>query len=110
MAPGVLSCWIMQGVAARLIAPWIFDLVAIGPETLMDIIGQTAGRTKWLLMLFGVLWGVDGLTFGLSIRYMGVALGQSITLWLCAAVGTLVPAFRSGGNPYQCPAFKRRAA
>ena len=92
------SYWIMQGVAAWLIAPWIFALVAIGPETLMDIIGQTAGRTKWLVMLFGALWGVGGLTFGLSIRYMGVALGQSITLGLCAAVGTLVPAFRSGGN------------
>ena len=75
----------MQGVAAWLIAPWVFALVAIGPETLMDIIGQTAGRMKWLIMFFGVLWGAGGLTFGLSIRYMGVVLGQSITLWLCAA-------------------------
>lgn len=92
------SYWIMQGVAAWLLAPWIFALVAISPGTLMDIIGETPARTKWLVMMFGALWGVGGLTFGLSIRYMGIALGQSLVLGLCAAVGTLVPAFRSGGN------------
>jgi L-rhamnose-H+ transport protein len=64
----------------------------------MDIFGNTPARTKLLVMLFGALWGVGGLTFGLSIRYMGIALGQSLVLGLCAAVGTLVPAFRSGGN------------
>ena len=92
------SYWIMQGVAAWLLAPWIFALVVISPGTLMDIIGETPARTKWLVMMFGALWGVGGLTFGLSIRYMGIALGQSLVLGLCAAVGTLVPAFRSGGN------------
>ena len=92
------SYWISQGVAAWLLAPWIFALVAIGSGTLMDILSEAPARTKWLVMMFGALWGIGGLTFGLSIRYMGVALGQSITLGLCAAVGTLVPAFRSGGN------------
>lgn len=92
------SYWIMQGVAAWLLAPWIFALVAISPGTLMDIMGETPSNTKWLVMMFGALWGIGGLTFGLSIRYMGIALGQSIVLGICAAVGTLVPAFQSGGN------------
>jgi L-rhamnose-H+ transport protein len=92
------SYWIMQGVAAWLLAPWVFALIAISPGTLMDIIGETPSQTKWLVMMFGALWGVGGLTFGLSIRYMGIALGQSLVLGLCAAVGTLVPAFQSGGN------------
>jgi L-rhamnose-H+ transport protein len=48
--------------------------------------------------MFGALWGVGGLTFGLSIRYMGVALGQSIVLGLCAALGTLIPAIVGGTN------------
>jgi L-rhamnose-H+ transport protein len=90
------SYWIMQGVAAWLLAPWIFALVAISPHTLMDIIGETPARTKWLVMMFGALWGIGGLTFGLSIRYMGIALGQSIVLGLCAALGTLIPALVDG--------------
>jgi L-rhamnose-H+ transport protein len=92
------SYWIMQGLAAWILAPWIFALIAISPGTLIDIFGETPARTKLLVMMFGALWGVGGLTFGLSIRYMGIALGQSLVLGLCAAVGTLVPAFRSGGN------------
>ena len=41
--------------------------------------------------LFGVLWGVGGITFGLAIRYLGIALGYAIALGLCAFFGTLVP-------------------
>lgn len=92
------SYWIMQGVTAWLLAPWVFALVAISPGTLFEILGEAPSRTKWLVMMFGALWGVGGLTFGLSIRYMGVALGQSIVLGLCAALGTLIPAIISGGN------------
>ena len=43
-----------------------------------------------MTMLFGVLWGIGGLTFGLSMRYLGVALGQSIALGTCAALGTIM--------------------
>jgi len=32
--------------------------------------------------LFGVLWGVGGITFGLAIRYLGIALGYAIALGL----------------------------
>ena len=41
--------------------------------------------------LFGVLWGIGGITFGLAIRYLGIALGYAIALGLCAFFGTLVP-------------------
>ena len=43
-----------------------------------------------MTILFGVLWGVGGLTFGLSMRYLGVALGQSISLGTCAGLGTIL--------------------
>ncbi|MDR0814331.1 MAG: rhamnose/proton symporter RhaT, partial [Bacteroidales bacterium] len=47
---------------------------------------------------FGVLWGIGGLTFGLSMRYLGVAMGQSIALGTCSAFGTLIPALIAGEN------------
>jgi L-rhamnose-H+ transport protein len=43
-----------------------------------------------MTIFFGVLWGVGGLTFGLSMRYLGVALGQSIALGTCAGLGTIM--------------------
>jgi L-rhamnose-H+ transport protein len=92
------SYWIMQGVAAWLILPWVFAWITVPSGSLMDILHEAPSRAKWLTMLFGALWGVGGLTFGLSIRYMGIALGQSIVLGLTAALGTLIPAFVSGDN------------
>jgi L-rhamnose-H+ transport protein len=49
-----------------------------------------APKASLLTMFFGVLWGVGGLTFGLSMRYLGVALGQSIALGTCAGLGTIM--------------------
>ena len=43
-----------------------------------------------MTIFFGILWGVGGLTFGLSMRYLGVALGQSIALGTCAGLGTIM--------------------
>ena len=41
--------------------------------------------------LFGALWGVGGLTFGLTMRYLGIALGMAVALGFCTVFGTLVP-------------------
>ena len=70
------SYWIMQGVAAWLIAPWVAAWLTVPSGTLMDILRESPSSAKWLTIMFGALWGVGGLTFGLSIRYMGIALGQ----------------------------------
>jgi L-rhamnose-H+ transport protein len=40
---------------------------------------------------FGVLWGIGGLTFGLSVRYLGMSLGYAIALGFCSACGALIP-------------------
>jgi len=90
------SYWITQGVAAWLVAPWLFALIFIPHGELIPIINEAPSSAKLMAMVFGVLWGFGGLTFGLSLRYLGVALGQSIALGLCAAFGTLIPAFVAG--------------
>jgi L-rhamnose-H+ transport protein len=51
-----------------------------------------------MAVFFGILWGFGGLTFGLALRYLGVALGQSVALGLCAAFGTLLPPIIAGDN------------
>lgn len=92
------SYWITQGVAAWLIAPVLFAYIFVPKGELMSIIRESPSSAKLMAMLFGALWGFGGLTFGLSIRYLGVALGQSIALGLCAAFGTLIPPMIAGEN------------
>ena len=85
------SYWLVQGVFAWLVFPILGALLAVpAGHSLCELF--TAGNSFNILMtiLFGALWGVGGLTFGLSMRYLGVALGQSIALGTCAAGGTLL--------------------
>ncbi len=85
------SYWLVQGVFAWLILPFLGALLAI-PEgqSLFGLFASTDSFHLWMTILFGVLWGVGGLTFGLSMRYLGVALGQSIALGTCAGLGTIM--------------------
>jgi L-rhamnose-H+ transport protein len=83
------SYWISQGLAAWIIAPFIFALIFVPKGELFPIITEAPASAKLMAIFFGMLWGFGGLTFGLSIRYLGIALGQSITLGLCAALALL---------------------
>lgn len=46
--------------------------------------------------IFGVMWGLGGLTCGLGLRYLGMSLGQSLELGFCAAFGTIIPPIFAG--------------
>jgi L-rhamnose-H+ transport protein len=85
------SYWIVQGVFAWLVLPFLGAMLAV-PEgqSLFGLFASAPSFNVWMTILFGVLWGVGGLTFGLSMRYLGVALGQSIALGTCAGLGTIM--------------------
>ena len=84
--------WLIQGFAAWIIAPTVLACIFI-PNAYGILHATYATNPKDVLFafLFGVLWGVGGITFGLAIRYLGIALGYAIALGLCAFFGTLVP-------------------
>ena len=85
------SYWIVQGVFAWLVFPLLGALLAVpSGHGLGELFGAAPSFNIWMTVLFGVLWGVGGLTFGLSMRYLGVALGQSIALGTCAGLGTIM--------------------
>jgi L-rhamnose-H+ transport protein len=94
--------WLVQGIFAWLIFPLLGALMAV-PEggSLFGIIGSTGSSVVLKTIGFGVLWGIGGLTFGLSMRYLGVAMGQSIALGTCSAFGTLIPAIIAGKNLFE---------
>ena len=85
------SYWIVQGVFAWLLLPLLGALLAVpGGHSLCELFVADNSFNILMTILFGVLWGVGGLTFGLSMRYLGVALGQSIALGTCAGLGTIM--------------------
>ena len=85
------SYWIVQGVFAWVLFPLLGALLAVpAGHSLTELFASSPSFNIWMTVFFGVLWGVGGLTFGLSMRYLGVALGQSIALGTCAGLGTIM--------------------
>jgi len=84
------SYWIVGGLFSWLIVPPVAAYLTI--PGFADIISGTGGSVLGYTFLFGVLWGIGGLTYGLGVRYLGVSLGSSIILGLCMVFGALIPA------------------
>jgi len=83
------SYWLVGGVFSWIVAPWVIASLAV-PNLLSILSNAPLSSVGWAYF-FGVLWGVGGLTFGLTVRYLGFALGTAMALGYCAAFGTLLP-------------------
>src|SRR3954470_8560129 len=45
----------------------------------------------WKIALFGAMWGVGNVNYGLTMRYLGMSLGIGVAIGVTLVVGTLVP-------------------
>ena len=98
------SYWIVQGVFAWLLFPLLGALLAVPSGESLFAMYAAHPAESLKTIFFGILWGVGGLTFGLSMRYLGVALGQSIALGTCAGLGTiLTPVFTGNTGDLTMP-------
>jgi len=88
------SLWLVMGLAAWLVAPWVVAWVTT--PNLCAVLAETPARVWASTILFGALWGLGNLTFGLSVRYLGMALGYAVALGFCMTFGTLVPPIFQG--------------
>lgn len=88
------SFWLIMGLAAWLAVPWI--VAWLTTPRLFDILKQSPGQAWLYCIVFGVLWGLGNLTFGLSVRYLGMALGYAVALGFCMTFGTLLPPVYNG--------------
>jgi L-rhamnose-H+ transport protein len=86
--------WIVQGFAAWMVAPPLLAWLLV-PHLSLLLRGAPPEAMRHA-MFWGAMWGVGGLTFGLSIRYLGIALGYAIALGFCTAFGTLMPPIFNG--------------
>lgn len=92
------SYWLVQGIFAWLLFPLLGALLAVPDGHCLFEVYALFPKETMLTIFFGMLWGVGGLTFGLSMRYLGVALGQSIALGTCAGLGTLLTPIFTGNS------------
>ena len=89
--------WLCNGVMSWIIAPWVMAFILT--ESLIPTITATwqiePNSVIWAF-LFGMMWGVGGLTFGLTMRYLGMSLGMAVALGYCTVLGTIMPPIFKG--------------
>jgi L-rhamnose-H+ transport protein len=81
--------WLTGGIFSWLIAPWVF--ASLRTEHLWQVLSDTPHATLVWCWFWGVLWGFGGLTYGLTMRYLGMSLGMAIILGLTMVIGTIGP-------------------
>jgi len=86
--------WLVGGFVSWIIAPCVLAILIL-PQTPI-ILAQAPVKSILWTVFFGAMWGIGGLTFGLTMRFLGVALGYAIALGLTAVFGTLIPPLISG--------------
>jgi len=86
--------WLVGGCFSWIIAPWL--LGSLMTKNLLTVLSEAPSRALFWAFFFGLLWGIGGLTFGLTMRFLGLSLGMAVVLGLCAALGTLMPPIFGG--------------
>ena len=81
--------WLVGGFFSWIIMPWSMALLIT--KDLFGVLREAPANSLFWSFLFGLLWGLGGLTFGLTMRYLGMSLGMAIALGYTAAFGTLMP-------------------
>ena len=78
--------WILLpiGVSLLLLPNFRGFYASMGPDLLLKV------------ALFGAMWGVGNVSYGLTMRYMGMSLGIGVAIGVTLVVGTLVPPLMHG--------------
>jgi L-rhamnose-H+ transport protein len=83
------SAWLINGVAGYVIVPWLGALLLV--PKLATVLCNAPPRTMFLCFILGIFWGIGGVAFGLSVRFLGMSLGYAVAFGFCSAFGTLIP-------------------
>lgn len=86
--------WLTGGVFSWVIAPWLF--ASLRSHDLIGVLAHTPQKTLFWCWFWGAMWGFGGLTFGLTMRYLGMSLGMAVALGLTTVIGTLGPPIFKG--------------
>lgn len=73
----------------------LIPLVVLGSAipNLREIYGQVLPARLLLIAAIGYLWGLGAVTYGLSIKRLGIGLGSAFVLGISTLLGTLLPIF-----------------
>jgi len=88
------TTWAVAGLFS-----WILLPISVSLYLLPDFHGFYASIDSAVLLkvaLFGAMWGVGNVSYGLTMRHLGISLGIGIAIGVTLVVGTLMPPILDG--------------
>jgi L-rhamnose-H+ transport protein len=88
------TTWAVAGLFS-----WILLPIGVSLFLLPDFQGFYASMGTHLLLkvaLFGAMWGVGNVSYGLTMRHLGMSLGIGVAIGVTLVVGTLIPPLLHG--------------
>ncbi len=82
-------CWLMWSIAGLVIVPLAAVLQTVSRP--WEVYGEAPAGALALIILFGFLWGISAILFGLGVARVGVAIGFALILGISSALGSIIP-------------------
>jgi L-rhamnose-H+ transport protein len=88
------STWAVAGIFSWILLPICVSAILL-PD-LRSFYGALDSSVVLKAFLFGAMWGVGNVSYGLTMRYLGMSLGIGVAIGVTLVVGTLIPPLAHG--------------
>ncbi len=88
------TTWAVAGIFSWILLPITMSLLLL-PDFLA-FYASIDGNVLWKVLLFGCMWGIGNVNYGLAMRHLGMSLGIGVAIGVTLAVGTLMPPLLHG--------------
>ena len=101
------SWWLVHVTIAMVLFPIVWTFLSV--SGVCDVIGDVfsdpvAQKAAYYAILFGFLWGIGGIMFGVSVPYIGLSLTMGIVMGIAGTLGALIPLLQNE-NATSLPQF-----
>lgn len=88
------TMWSVAGVVSWIILPWSITYFLL-PD-FWAYFSVFDASILWPVFLFGAMWGIGNIGYGLTMRYLGMSMGIGIAIGITLVVGTLMTPILQG--------------
>ncbi len=88
------ATWAVAGFFSWILLPIGFSFLLL--PNFHAFYASLDSRVMLTVALFGAMWGVGNVSYGLTMRYLGMSLGIGVAIGVTLVVGSLVPPMMHG--------------
>lgn len=99
--------WLVHVSIAMVLFPLLWTCLSVSGymPVIEDVFTDpVAQRAASIAILFGFLWGIGGIMFGVSVPYIGLSLTMGIVMGIAGTLGALIPLLQNP-NATSLPQF-----